>query len=617
MKKCLLSVSLWLITYLAFCQSATFQHVEPAFWWTGMKNPAVQLLIHAKDISCSTVSLTYPGVTVQDVQQTDNPNYLFVTLNVSPEAKAGKLPLVFTSGKKKITYDYALKDKSTATNRIQGFSPADVMYLLMPDRFANGNPKNDHVAGMYQGLERDKPFGRHGGDLKGISDHLDFIKNLGVTALWLNPVQENNQERESYHGYAITDFYKIDRRFGSNEDYVKLVDDCHAADMKVIMDLVHNHSGKGHWWINDLPAKDWIHQWEGKKWPAFRSNFRAPAISDPYASQYDRQYMADGWFDDHMPDLNQQNKLLATYLIQNTLWWIEYAGIDGIRMDTYPYPDKQFMADWTKAVMEEYPKFNIAGEVWVPTAATTAYWLAQNPNRDQYQSYLPSSTDFPFCFSVAAALNEEGGWETGLSKLYYMLSQDFVYANPAGNVTFMDNHDLNRFFFDVKKDLPKFKMGLAFLLTTRGVPQLYYGTEILMDGNAGSHPDVRKDFPGGWPGDPVNAFTQDGRTAAQNEAHDYIRKLCNWRKTKPVIHAGKLMQFIPEDNVYVYFRYDENETVMVVMNGNTTEKTVSTTRFAERMQGFTKAKEILSDKTISDLGKLTIPEKTTLVLELE
>ncbi len=368
--------------------------------------------------------------------------------------------------------------------------------------------------------------------------------------------------------------------------------------------------------MNDLPTRDWIHQWSGKKWPDIRSNFRATVISDPYAAQYDRQKMADGWFDDHMPDLNQQNKLLATYLIQNTLWWIEYAGIDGIRMDTYPYPDQQFMADWTKAVKEEYPRFNIVGEVWVNSPAVNAYWLQGFANRDGYQSYLPSVTDFPVYFAIVQALNEEGGWDSGLTRLYTVLSQDFLYANPAGHVTFLDNHDLNRFYHDIGKDLAKFKMGLTFLLTTRGVPQLYYGTEILFDKDASSHPNVRLDFPGGWPGDKIDAFTAKGRTAEQNEAFDFIKSLANWRKGKKVIHEGKLMQFVPENNVYVYFRYTDTETVMVVMNGNKERQTMQTDRYTERLHSFTTAKNILSGETITLGPDMQIPAKTALVLEL-
>jgi neopullulanase len=589
--------------------------IEPAFWWVGMKNPEVQLLVYGNNISACTATLTYPGVSIKEVSKAQSPDYLFVTLAISSEARAGKMPIVFSQGKKKFTYSYELKNKSTATNRVQGFNSSDVLYLVMPDRFANGDTANDNMKGMPDPLARDKPSGRHGGDLQGVSKHLDYIKELGVTAIWLNPVLENNQEHSSYHGYAITDFYKVDSRFGGNEAYLAFIEKSHAMGLKVIQDMVHNHSGSGHWWMKNLPFKDWIHQFD-ENWPAYRSNFRLTVTSDPYASGYDRRKMNNGWFDSHMPDLNQQNRFLATYLIQNTLWWIEYAGIDGIRMDTYPYPDKQFMANWCKAVLEEYPTFSIVGEVWLESTAVTSYWAANSPASGQYKSYLPSVTDFPFYFSVAKALNEEGSWDKGLIRLYNLLSEDFVYANPAGNVTFLDNHDTNRFFYDVQKDLNKYKMGMAFLLTTRGIPQLYYGTEILMDRSGASHPDVRLDFPGGWPGDKVNAFTREGRTREQNEAFDYIKTLANWRKNKAVIHTGKLMQFIPEDNIYVYFRYSEQETVMVVMNANPTEKTLSTERFSERMTGFTKATNIMNGQVLSGLTTLTVPANTAWVLEL-
>ncbi|QHT67732.1 glycoside hydrolase family 13 protein [Rhodocytophaga rosea] len=605
-----------LITLSVYAQKTPIDRVEPAFWWIGMKNPGLQLLIHGENISQQTVSLTYPGVTLQEITKAESPNYLFLTLSIGTEAKAGKVPLVFKNGKKTFTYSYELKIRSTASNRIQGFTASDVLYLIMPDRFANGNPTNDNVKGMLEGLERDKPFGRHGGDLKGISDHLDYIKDLGITAIWLNPVQENDQYKQSYHGYAITDFYKIDRRFGTNDEYVAFVEKSHSMGMKVIMDLVHNHSGIGHWWMKDLPFKDWIHQYTAK-WPDYRSNFRLNVTSDPYASEADRSKMNDGWFDDHMPDLNQKNKFMAAYLIQNSLWWIEYAGIDGIRMDTYPYPDKDFMASWCKTILEEYPKFNIVGEVWMESIPTTAYWVANSPTKDAYHSTLPSATDFPFFFTVAKALTEPGSWDTGLTRLYNLLSQDFVYANPSGNVIFLDNHDTNRFFYDVQKDLNKYKMGMAFMLTTRGIPQLYYGTELLMDRSGASHADVRLDFPGGWPDDKVNAFTKEGRTVEQDEAINYIKTLASWRKTKSVIHTGKLMQFIPEDNIYIYFRYNDAETVMVVMNGNTSAKKLSTERFAERTNGFKMAKNALTSQKITDLSVIDIPAQTTLILELE
>ncbi len=610
------SIFLWLCVFQgSIAQKITFSHVEPLYWWVGMKNPDVQILFHAPNISAQTVSVNYPGVTLVESKKVDNPNYLFVTLRIAPDTKAGKVPLVFQNGKKKFTYGYELKRKSAATNRAQGFSPADVLYLVMPDRFSNGNTTNDTIVGMYQGTHRDQPFGRHGGDLKGISNHLDYIKDLGVTTLWLNPVLENNQKKESYHGYAITDLYHVDRRFGTNEEYVAIIDKCHQMGMKVVQDMVANHIGLQHWLMQDLPEKSWIHDSQAKE--PMLTNYRTGIPTDPYAAQSDLHTMTDGWFVPTMPDVNQKNELFATYLIQNSLWWIEYAGIDGIRMDTYPYPDKDFMARWAASLLEEYPKFNIVGECWINSVPMTAYWQKGFQGKDGYVSQLPSVTDFPLYFTMLQALNEEAGWDTGLVKLHALLAQDFMYPNANHNLTFLDNHDLTRFFLSVGRDLQKFKLALTFLLTTRGIPQLYYGTELLMDGDGAVHPDIRKDFPGGWPGDTVNAFTKDGRTAPQNEAYDHIKKLLDWRKTATAIHSGKLMHFLPEDNVYVYFRYTDAQTIMVILNGNTQDKTLSTKRFFERMAGFTKATNVLSGQKITDLGSIRIPAKTSMVLELK
>jgi glycosidase len=530
-----------------------FDHVEPPFWWTGMENPSVQILFHDQgtNIGSYKVEIAYQGVTLKEVKKVENPHYLFLTLEISPSAKAGNVPFTFRDGKKSFVYQYALKTKSTDKDRIRGFNSSDVLYLIMPDRFANGDIKNDSLPGMFEGVHREKGMSRHGGDLKGISDHLDYIKDLGVTAVWLNPVLENNQQKSSYHGYAITDLYQADKRFGGNEAYLSFIDKSHQLGLKVIQDMVMNHIGNDHWLMHDLPEKDWIHQF-----PEFtRSNYQGNVISDPYQSKFDADKMSHGWFDTTMPDVAQENPLFATYLIQNTLWWIEYAGIDGIRMDTHPYPDKDFMSRWAGEVMRAYPSFNIVGEVWLQNSIpATAYWQKGMKNADGYDSNLPTVTDFPFCFTVAQALNEAGGWDSGMRRLYNLLSQDFIYPAAANNLTFLDNHDMTRFFLLVKRDLKKYKMGLTFLLTTRGIPEIYYGTELLMDGDGGHHPDIRKDFPGGWPGDKVNAFTKEGRTSAQNEAFDFLRTLLNWRKDQEVIHHGKLKHFIPENNIYVYFR---------------------------------------------------------------
>jgi neopullulanase len=596
-------------------QPNNFSHVEPPFWWTGMKNTSLQILFHKKDINISDyqVALKYDGVTLKESKRVENPHYLFLTLDIASNAKAGKVPITFTSGKKSFTYQYELKTKSTDGNRIQGFTSADVLYLIMPDRFANGDTANDTIPGMFEGTHRNVPMGRHGGDLKGISDHLDYVKELGVTTLWLNPVLENNQKHSSYHGYAITDLYKVDRRFGTNDDYLTFINKSHQMGLKVVQDMVMNHIGNEHWLMHDMPEKNWVHQF-----PEFtRSNYRGTVVSDPYKSKQDEILMSNGWFDNTMPDVDQANPLFATYLIQNTLWWIEYAGLDGIRMDTYPYPDKDFMSRWAKEVLDEYPKFSIVGEVWLNNIATTAYWQKGMVNEDGYQSNLPSVTDFPFCFAVPQALNEQGGWDTGMAKLYNLLSQDFIYPNANNNLTFLDNHDMTRFFLSCGKDYNKFKMALTFLLTTRGIPQLYYGTELLMDGDGGYHPNIRKDFPGGWKGDEKNAFTSVGRTKEQNDAFDFLKTLLNWRRNSPVISGGQLTHYVPEDNIYVYFRHNAERKVMVIMNGNAVEKTLNTKRFAENLQGVTKGLNVLTNEKLTDIANVKLSPLTALVIELE
>jgi neopullulanase len=590
-----------------------FTHVEPPNWWLGMKNSEVQVLFHnaSVDISKYTASINYPGVSVKAVKTTENPHYLFVTLDISPTATAGNVPIVFTAGKNKITYSYPMLAKSKETNRIQGFNSSDVLYLIMPDRFANGDPKNDSIAGMYEGVHRNKGESRHGGDIKGISDHLDYIKELGVTTIWFNPVLENNQKRSSYHGYAITDLYNVDRRFGGNAEYLSFIKKSHDNGLKVVQDMVMNHIGNDHWLMHDLPEKTWVNQW-----PEFtRSNYQGNVISDPYQSTFDANKMSNGWFDTSMPDVNQTNALFATYLIQNSLWWIEYSGIDGIRMDTHPYPDKDFMSRWAKTVMEEYPSFNVVGEVWINAIPNTAYWQKGMKNKDGYESNLPTVTDFPFCFSVPQAFNEPGGWDTGMRRLYTLLSQDFLYPNPNNNLTFLDNHDMTRIFLSLGKDIKKLKMALTFMLTTRGIPQLYYGTELLMDGDGGYHPNIRLDVPGGWPGDNVNAFSASGRSAEQNQIFDYMKKLLQWRKGEDVIHNGKLTHYIPEENVYIYFRHNASKTVMVVINASAETRKIDTARLKSNLGQKQTGTDVITG-TVVDLSGFDVPGLTSLVLEL-
>jgi neopullulanase len=592
-----------------------FDHVEPAFWWTGMKNPSVQVLFHSDhtNIGAYKPEITYEGVTIKDVKTVSNPHYLFVTLDIASTAKPGMIAIRFSGGKKALLYNYELKVRSLEKNRVQGFNSSDVVYLIMPDRFANGDVKNDTLPGMYEGAHRERDGARHGGDIKGIADHLDYIKDLGVTAIWLNPVLENNQRKSSYHGYAITNLYAVDRRFGGNDAYLSFINKSHQLGLKVIQDMVMNHIGNEHWLMHDLPERDWVHQW-----PEFtRSNYQGIVLSDPYKSSSDLEKMNNGWFDTTMPDVNQENSLFARYLIQNTLWWIEYAGLDGIRMDTQPYPNKEFMSQWAKEVLTEYPTFNIVGEVWINSIPVTAYWQKGMNNADGYQSNLPCVTDFPFYFTVPQALNEPAGWESGMRRLYNLLSQDFIYPNANGNLTFLDNHDLTRFFLTVGRDLKKFKIGLAFLLTTRGIPQLYYGTELLMDGDGGHHPNVRKDFPGGWKEDEVNAFTREGRTPVQNDAFDYLQTLLQWRKKESLIHTGKLTHYIPEDNVYVYFRHNEKRAVMVILNGDEGDKQLDLKRFSENLKGYTRIKNVITGQSATLGSSLRILGQTALIVELQ
>lgn len=598
------------------------QRVEPPSWWTGLNNTALQVLVYGNNIAASSVSVTYAGVELRGVTKTENPNYLFVNLTVKPEAEPGAVALKFSNGKKERSYNYELRAKSTDKNRIQGLNASDVVYMLMPDRFANGDPKNDNVNGMPDRMNRDSLNSRHGGDIQGMMNHLDYIKELGCTAIWSTPLLENNGENYSYHGYAITNFYAIDARFGSNELYKNYVDKAHSMGLKVVKDMVLNHCGIGHWFIKDPPTLDWAHflkdykastSWS-KDFP--RGNYRASTISDPYASEYDKRTMSDTWFDWTMPDMNQQNPLLATYLIQNSIWWIEYAGIDGIRMDTYPYPDKRFAAEWARAVRLEYPQFYIVGEVWINDVGMSAYWQSNNHNADGYVSHLPTITDFPAYYALAAVFNEPETWDTGLIKLYNVLASDFLYTDATRNMIFLDNHDQTRYFTTVQEDLRKWKMAVAFLLTMRGVPQVYYGTEILMSGVKNPDPLVRKDFPGGWAADTANAFTAKGRTARQNEAFTYFQTLAVWRKSKDVLHTGKLTHFLPHDGVYTYIRYNEREAVLVMLNNNNDPKTVPSSRYNERLAGFSNARNVLTGETVTNLSALSVPAKSSLILEL-
>jgi glycosidase len=613
MKRTIQILALLILAVQLPAQKQVIERVDPPSWFTGMKNEALQLMVYGMEIGSYDVKTDYPGVEVKTLVRTENPNYLFVNLNISDEAAPGTVTLTFTSGRKKLTHSYPLLTRPAGPAR--GLNSSDVIYLLMPDRFANGDTTNDNVAGMTEQLNRSNPGGRHGGDMKGIMNHLGYLNSLGVTGIWLNPFLENNQQRSSYHGYSTTDYYKSDPRYGSNEEFRELVAEAHKRGMKVVMDMIFNHIGSFHWWMKDLPSKDWIHQFD----TFTRTNYRASTYMDPYASESDKMLMEKGWFDVTMPDLNQSNPLVETYLIQTSLWWIAFSDLDGIRMDTHPYPQPDMMARWAKRVEDEFPGFFIVGEVWYDDPALSSYWALNKVNHDGYRSNLPSLTDLPLCFATHRAFEGKLNPTDALSKLYNMLSQDFLYPEPLRNVIFLDNHDMTRFYTQTGNSLDAYKMGLIFIMTTRGIPQLYYGSEIVMEGDKSlGDGRLRDDFPGGWPGDTKSVIAGTGLSEQEKEALDFTKRVLNWRKAKEVIHTGKLKHYIPNDGVYVYFRYNCEESVMVVINLNDKEsKTVSGAKYAESLQDLTSGTDIISGKKIENLDSFTIAPKTAMIIELK
>jgi glycosidase len=588
--------------------------VDPPNWWTGMTTNQIELLVHRKDVAGFEARLGRDaiGVRILKTEKGDSPNYIFLTLEIAKDAPPQQVPLLFTQPQTgaEFAYTYPLYQRNTLA-KAQGVDSRDAIYLIFPDRFANGDTTNDRVSGMREEPNRSALTGRHGGDLPGILQHLDYIEDLGITAIWLNPELENDQMEGSYHGYALTDHYKVDRRLGSNELLRDLVRNCHERGMKVIRDVVPNHTGDKHWWMEDLPCRDWLN-------PMKQTSYKAPTILDPYASEYDKRDFNDGWFVPTMPDLNQRNPHLANYLIQHAIWWIEYAGFDAFRIDTYTYADQGFMSRFCAAVRKEYPKITMFGEIWEHGVITQGFFADNQPiQKANFDSNLPGVIDFQITYAIQEALNKPQGWTEGVSRIYYTLAKDIFYEDPYRNMIMLDNHDMSRFYTVVGEDINKFKCGMAFLLTMRGVPQIYYGTEMLSTGyEAPSHGNIRKDFPGGWPGDAVNKFAAEGRTTLENEAFNYTRALLRYRKSNPVLQTGKLMQFVPYDGVYAYFRYDEQKTVMVVMNTAQEERTLELTRFAERIKNFKSGKEVVSGKEYNLTAPLQLKPYSALVIEL-
>lgn len=594
-------------------QGSIIKKTAPEFWWAGMKNPELQILLYGEQISNADVTLTGKGVILKEVVKQENPNYLLLYLDLT-EADAQTLTIRLKQGKKLTEIPYELKARVRKGEDIKGFTAEDVLYLIMPDRFANGNQENDIIKGMKESTtDRNNLYARHGGDLQGIANHLTYISDLGATAIWLNPTQENDMKEGSYHGYAITDYYQIDRRFGTNQEFKELVKQAHSQGLKVVMDMIFNHCGNENYLFADKPSKEWFN---------FSSNyvqtsFKTANVMDIHASNYERRIATDGWFASVMPDFNQRNRHVARYLIQNSIWWIEYAGINGIRQDTHPYADFDFMSQWCKEVNEEYPYFNIVGETWLNSNVQIAYWQKDSKIAAPKNSYLPTAMDFPLQGLMNQAFDEETGeWGGGLYRLYDYLSQDLVYANPMGLLTFLDNHDTSRFASDKDKanNLTRYKQALAFMLTTRGIPQIYYGTEILMSGNKGNGDGaLRRDFPGGWKGDELNAFSEKGRTALQNEAFNYTRKLLQWRKGNLAVTKGNMKHFSIRQGVYVYQREYNGQSVVVFMNGTNSSQELELTPYREVLPSDSST-DLLSEKTIKLTDKLSLNPRETLIL---
>ena len=624
MRKFLLSLS-FIMTALGMNAAVKIDRVEPTDWYVGMKDPSLQLMVYGEGIREAQVSTDYPGVRVDSLVRLDSPNYLLVYLDLSG-AKPGEMKLRFTMGKSKKDVSYRLKARAMAGEERVGFSNADVLYMLMPDRFAQGKDHKAQVKGMNPYVEdRSKPSLRHGGDLQGIRDHLDYFTQLGVTALWLTPVLENNSPdgkdgSSTYHGYATTNYYRVDPRFGTNEDYRQLIADAHAKGLKVVMDMIFNHCGFEHPWVKDLPSRDWLNvpEWlsgkEEDKAKYLQTSYKLTPVLDPYAAEVDKRETVDGWFVPSMPDLNQRNPHVIKYLIQNSVWWIETVGIDGIRMDTYPYADREAMALWMKTLEREYPNFNTVGETWVTEPAYTAAWQ-KDSKLSSVNSYLKTVMDFAFYDRVNMAAREEtDDWWQGMNRVYNTLCYDYLYANPSSVLAFIENHDTDRFLKN-GTDTLALKQALALLLTINRTPQLYYGTEILMNGTKEvTDGNVRKDFPGGFPGDKANCFTAEGRTRAQNDMFNWLSRLLHWRQGNEAIINGKQVQFTPRKGVYVIARQAKGQNVLTIVNGTSEPAQMEVKRYAEIIGQATEATDILTGRKVALDKDVALQPRETLVL---
>jgi len=588
------------------------ERVEPPFWWSGMVHSEIEVVLYGNGLSSYTVSSD--NLNVVRTRTTENPNYLFVTIetaNASPGTYTLKLN---KNSRVKKSIEYEILERRAASALRKGFDPSDVIYLIMPDRFANGNPENDTQPELQEPANREKPGGRHGGDLAGVINQVDYLHELGVTGLWSTPLLEDNDSAYSYHGYACSDTYEVDARYGTNDEYVALSNALHERGMKLIHDYVTNHWGLEHWMVRDLPSYDWIHQFPGYG----QTNYRMTTQMDPNASRYDAKWCMDGWFVRTMPDLNHQNPHVMRYLLQNAIWWVEYANLDGFRIDTYSYGDKDAMANWTKRVLVEYPNFTIVGEVWYHDQAQYAYWQGGSAigALQGFDSHLPSVMDFTYHDATMEVFGQtEASWNQGMIHFYDNLVNDFLYPRPNELLVFFENHDTER-FNEMYPDVADYKLALTLTATMRGIPQLYYGSEVGMRGKKSrGDADVRRDFPGGWAGDSKNGFTREGLTSNELEYLNFTKQVLNWRKTSDAIHHGQTMQFIPENNVYVFFRYTESDTVMVVLNNSLEDQPFKWERFAEILPAEGLGRHVLENAGVEVGSQWQVPAKSAHIIQ--
>ena len=606
---------LLIVTLLSADNNKSYQidHLEPPSWWIGMANNTLQLMVHGENISDLEPEFNFHGVLINKVHRVENPNYLFIDLLLSETTMPSKFDILFKkSGQTIISHPYEILKRNPGSADRQGFSPADVIYLITPDRYANGNPDNDSVGSLKEKPNRRNKDGRHGGDIKGIIDHLDYIAEMGFTQIWLNPVLENNQKKYSYHGYSTTDYYNIDERFGTNELYKELSEIAQNKGIGIIMDLILNHIGSEHWLMYDLPSSDWINH-NGE---FVQTSHIHESIYDPYIPQFEKDLFTSGWFVETMPDLNQSNPFLANYLIQLSIWWVEYAKLSGFRIDTYPYIDKDFLTIWSKRIAREYPNFNFCGEAWNNNPSMVAYWQKGSKPYDGYISYIPSMKDFPLQKALVQGLMSEEKWDSGIGDIYRVLANDYQYGDPYNLLVFAGNHDMQRIYSQLSENMDLYKIAMSFILTTRGIPQIYYGAEIAMTSTR-DHGELRKDFPGGWAGDKIDAFNGIRLSGEQREAQNFMRDLLNWRKSSLAIGKGSLVHYPVKNGVYVYFRLYENDLVMVMMNNNKRSIRIDPGHFNEVLAEKNQGISVLDNRVYDLTSKINLPGKTALILEIK